>query len=170
MKSNSEDVSSEYFKDISKMISQEDKKSRQKMQKEFNKVIKDKEEEISHLRDHNQKLLFQIKKVKDRAQDHQNIEEENRDLQKKRLELKDDAKKQEETIKDLKNAKHLVRNKLVHIQKRTSKLLGSKKQVEENKANTNPVINIDKKEVSPTNEQTIKTPYRHHNYKSNFDQ
>ena len=53
MKSDSEDVSSEDFKDISKMISQEDQKSRQKMQKEFDKVIKDKEEEISRLRDHN---------------------------------------------------------------------------------------------------------------------
>ena len=80
MKSDSEDVSSEDFKDISKMISQEDQKSRQKMQKEFDKVIKDKEEEISCLRDHNQKLLFQIKKAKDRAQDHQKIEEENWDL------------------------------------------------------------------------------------------
>ena len=67
MKSDSGDVSSEYFKDISKMISQEDKKSRQKMQKEFDKVIKDKEEEISHLRDHNRKLLFQMKKAKDKA-------------------------------------------------------------------------------------------------------
>ena len=67
MKSDSEDVSSEGFKDISKMISQEHQKSRQKMQKEFDKVIKDKEEEISHLRDHNQKLLFRIKKEKDRA-------------------------------------------------------------------------------------------------------
>ena len=48
--------------------------------------------------------------------------------------------------------------------------MGSKKQVEENKANTNPVINTDKKEVNPANEQTIKTPYRHPNYKSHFDQ
>ena len=77
------------------MISQEDKKSRQKMQKEFDKVIKDKEEEISRLRDHNQKLIFQINKVKDRAHDHQKIEEENRYLQKKLLELKDDVKKKE---------------------------------------------------------------------------
>ena len=53
------------------------------MQKEFDKVIKDKEEEISCLRDHNQNLLFQIKKGKDRAQDHQTIEEENRYLEKK---------------------------------------------------------------------------------------
>ena len=58
----------------------------------------------------------------------------------------------------------------MYIQKRTSKLLGSKKQVEENKANTNPVINTDKKQVNPANEQTIKTPYGHPNYKSHFDQ
>ena len=73
-------------------------------------------------------------------------------------------------IRNLKNAKDLVGNKLVHIQKRESKLLGLKKQVEENKANTNLVINTDKKEVNPANEQTIKTPYRHPNYKSHFDQ
>ena len=57
----------------------------------------------------------------------------------------------------------------MHIQKRTSKLFGSKKQVEENKANTNPVNNTDKKEVNPANEQTI-TPYQHPNYKNHFDQ
>ena len=45
--------------------------------------------------------------------------------------------------------------------------MGSKKQVEENKANTNPIINTDKKEVNPTNE---KNPYWHPNYKSHFDQ
>ena len=46
--------------------------------------------------------------------------------------------------------------------------MGSKKQVEENKANTNPVINTDKKEVNPANEKTIKTPYRQPNYTSHF--
>ena len=56
------------------------------MQKEFNKVSMDKEEEISRLRDHNHKLLLQIKKAKDKAQDNQNLEEENQDLQKKLLE------------------------------------------------------------------------------------
>ena len=62
LKSSSEAVSSEDFKDISKMISQEDKKSRYKRQEELDKFIMDKEEEISCLRDHNQKLLLQIKK------------------------------------------------------------------------------------------------------------
>ena len=56
------------------------------MQKEFDKVTMDKEEEISHLRDHNNKLLLQIKKAKDKAQDNQKLEEENQDLQKKLLE------------------------------------------------------------------------------------
>ena len=64
MKSDSWDVSSEDFKDILKMISQEDQKSRQKTQKELEKFIMDKEEEISRLRDHNQKFLLQVNKVK----------------------------------------------------------------------------------------------------------
>ena len=56
------------------------------MQKEFDKVIMDKDEEISCLRDHNQKLLLQIKKAKDKEQYNQKLEEENQDLQKKLLE------------------------------------------------------------------------------------
>ena len=50
------------------------------MEKEFDKVIMEKEEEISRLRDHNQKLLLQIKKAKDKAQYNQKLEEENQDL------------------------------------------------------------------------------------------
>ena len=42
----------------------------------------DKEEEISRLRDHNQKLLLQIKKAKEKVQCNQKLEEENWDLQK----------------------------------------------------------------------------------------
>ena len=72
------------------------------MHNEFDKVIIDKEEEISRIRDHNQKLLLQVKKAKDRAHHHQKIEEENQDLQKKLLEFKDNVKSQEETIKNSK--------------------------------------------------------------------
>ena len=42
----------------------------------------DKEEEISRLRDHNQKLILQIKKEKDKVQCNKKLEGENRDLQK----------------------------------------------------------------------------------------
>ena len=96
------------------------------MQKEFDKVAMDKEAEISRLRDHNQKLLLQIKKVKDKAQYNQRLEEENQDFQKKLLEnieenghlkkrkqdlidqiqnLKEDEKLQDEMIRNLKNDK-----------------------------------------------------------------
>ena len=55
----------------------------QSLHKDLNKVIaSNEEEEISRLRDHNQKLLLQIKKVKDKVQCDQKLEEENRDLQK----------------------------------------------------------------------------------------
>ena len=79
-------------------------------------------------------------------------------------------KSQEETIRNLKNDKYLLGIKLVNIQERTSKPLGSKNEVEEKEANTNLVINIVKKEVNPTESQTTKTPYRHPNYKRHFDQ
>ena len=82
MKSKSEVTSSEDFKEISNVMSQGNEKSTQTIQKEFNKVIANKEEEISRLRDHNQKLLLQIKKAKDTVQHNQKLEEENRDLQK----------------------------------------------------------------------------------------
>ena len=47
------------------------------MQKEFDKVAMDKEEEISHPREHNHKFLLQIKKAKDKALDNQKLEEKN---------------------------------------------------------------------------------------------
>ena len=56
------------------------------MQKEFDKVTIDNEEEIYHLRDHDKKILLQIKKAKDKRQYNQHLEVENRDLQKKLLE------------------------------------------------------------------------------------
>jgi hypothetical protein len=49
--------SSNDFKDISKVILQEIQKSISRMQKEFDEVIKDKNEEISRLKEHSQKLL-----------------------------------------------------------------------------------------------------------------
>lgn len=52
----------EDFKHISKVISLENQKSIQKMQKDFDKVITDKNEGISRLKDHNKKLRTHIKK------------------------------------------------------------------------------------------------------------
>ena len=48
--------------------------------------------------------------------------------------------------------------------------MGSKKEVEEKEANTNPVINTVKNKVNPVEEQRTKTPYWHPNYKCPFDQ
>jgi hypothetical protein len=68
MRSKSIIPSSKDFKDILKVILQENQKSISRMQKEFDEVIKDKNEEISRLKEHSQKLLTQIKKSKDRKQ------------------------------------------------------------------------------------------------------
>ena len=69
MKSESEAASSEDFKEISKVMSQGNEKSIQTIHKDFDKVVVGKEEEISRLGDHNQKL--QIKKAKDKVQHNQ---------------------------------------------------------------------------------------------------
>ena len=58
MKLESEVVSSEDFREISKVMSQGDGKSTETIHKEIDKVIASKEEEISRLIDHNQKLLL----------------------------------------------------------------------------------------------------------------
>jgi hypothetical protein len=57
-------VTPEDFNDILEVIVQENKKAMQRMQKEFDEVIKDKIEEISRLKEHGKKLLTQIKKSK----------------------------------------------------------------------------------------------------------
>ena len=129
MKTESEVTSSEEFKEISKILSQGNEKSIQTIQKDFDKIIAVKEEEISRLRDHNQKLLLQIKKAKDKAQYNQKLEEENQDLHKKLVEnieennhlkkrkqdlidhipkLKYDEKAQDEMLRNLKNDKYLL--------------------------------------------------------------
>jgi hypothetical protein len=82
MKSDSIIPSSKDLKDLSKVILQENQWSISKMQKEFDEVITDKNEEISRLKDHSKKLLTQIKKSKDRKQCIQKLEQENQDLEK----------------------------------------------------------------------------------------
>ena len=47
------------------------------MQNIIDKVVIDKDEEISRLRDHNQNLLIQVKTTKDTTQRNQKLEEEN---------------------------------------------------------------------------------------------
>ena len=91
-------------------------------------------EENDHFKNYKQDLIHQIQKVKD------------------------DENPQEEMIRNLKNDKDSLENKLEQIQ-RTSRPSDSKIQVEEKEANTNPVINTVKKEFNPVEEQTTKTPY-----------
>jgi chromosome segregation ATPase len=74
--------SSKDFKDISKVILQENQKSISKVQKEFDEIITDKNEEISRLKNHSKKLLTQIKKLNDRKQCIQKLKQENQDLEK----------------------------------------------------------------------------------------
>ena len=91
---------------------QGNEKSIQTIQKKFNKAIAGKEEEISRLRDHNKKLLLQIKKERDKVQCNQKLEENNH-LKKRKQDLIDhipklkyDEKAQDEMLRSLKNDKY----------------------------------------------------------------
>jgi hypothetical protein len=90
-------VTLEDFNDISEVILQENQKA---IQKEFDKVIKDKNEEISRLREHSKKLLNQIKKAKVTMQYGKKLEQEKEDLEK---EFKKNLSEKEEENSRLKN-------------------------------------------------------------------
>ena len=112
MRSELEFASAENFKEISKVMLQGNEKSLQTIHKDFNKVVAGKEEEISHLRDHNHKLLLQIKKEKDKVQCSQKLEEKIQTLQQKLLgkdeenySMKNVNQELEEQIKKLKRDK-----------------------------------------------------------------
>ena len=147
MKTESEVASSEEFKEKSKMLSKGNAKSIRTIHNDFNKVIAGKEEEISHLRDHNQKLLLQIKKENDRFQRNQQFEEENQDLQKE-LSCKD------EESTSLKRVNQELLEKIKNLKEREPKNQGNQYNVfnsnykEEilhlNKFNRNMLIQVSK--------------------------
>jgi hypothetical protein len=93
-------VKAEDFNDISEIIRQENKKAMQRMQKEFDEVIVDKNEEISRLKDHSKKLLTQIKKSRKKKQCDSKLEQEKEDPEK---ELKKNLSEKEEENSRLKN-------------------------------------------------------------------
>ena len=64
MKSEIEPPTYEELQDISEMISQGNQKLEQKKQKEVEKIVASKDEEIAHLKNHSQDLIAQIKKLK----------------------------------------------------------------------------------------------------------
>ena len=124
-------------------MSQGDGKSMQPKHKDLNLVIASKEEEIYRLRDHNHKLLLQIKKEKDKVQCSQKLEEKIQTLQQKLLgkneenftmkkvnqeledqieKLKEDQQSQDERFEKIQNNNNLLENKLVEIQKEASRL------------------------------------------------
>jgi chromosome segregation ATPase len=83
MRSKSITPSSKDFKDISKVIFRDNQNSISKMQKEYDEVIADKNQEISRLKNHSEKLLNRIKNSRDTKQRVQELEQENQDLGKK---------------------------------------------------------------------------------------
>jgi hypothetical protein len=93
MKSISEAPSSEDLKDISEVILPDNQKSIQKLQdqQECDKIIIEKDEEISRLRNHNQKLLAKIMKSKEKKRCFQKFEQENQGLKEKLTEKEEKA-------------------------------------------------------------------------------
>jgi hypothetical protein len=91
MRSKSITPSSKDLKDISKVIVRENRWSISKIQKEYDRVIADKNEEILCLKDHSRKILAQIKKSKDTKQCIQKLEQENQDLGKKLSEKEEEG-------------------------------------------------------------------------------
>jgi hypothetical protein len=117
MRSKSITPSSKYFKDISKVILPDNQNSISKMQKEYDEVIADKNQEISRLKNHSKKLLTQNKKSRDTKQCVQELDQENQDLGKKlsgkdeeASHLKNLNKKLLEQIKKMKDEKPKSRN------------------------------------------------------------
>jgi hypothetical protein len=113
MKSISEAPSSKDLKNISEMIFQDNKKSIQKLQdrkKECDKIIIEKDEEISRLRNHNQKLLAKIMKSKEKKQCFQKLEQENQGLKEKLTEEEEEisflSKFNQNLLEQIKRLKH----------------------------------------------------------------
>jgi hypothetical protein len=94
MKSISEAPSSEDLKDISEVILPDNHKSIQKLQdrqEECDKIIIEKDEEISRLINHNQKLLAKIMKSKEKKRCFQKFEQENQGLKEKLTEKEEES-------------------------------------------------------------------------------
>jgi hypothetical protein len=115
VKLDSDPVTSEDLKDISKIILQDNQKIVQKVQKEFDKVVADKDEEISLLKNHSQNLIAQIKK------------------------LKGEKKSQQETLKQLTSKKLLIDKETMIDPIEIKKSSAVKIQVAEKGTNTNSI-------------------------------
>jgi hypothetical protein len=124
-------VTLEDYKDISQVILQENKKSMRNMQKEIDKVIIDKNEEISCLKNHSQNLIAQIKK------------------------LKGEKKSQQEMLKQLMNKKSLIDKETMIYPTEIKKSSAVQIQVAEKGTSTNPV---EVKSTSDVGVQTLEIP------------
>jgi hypothetical protein len=124
-------VTLEDYKDISQVILQENKKSMRNMQKEIDKVIIDKNEEIYCLKNHSQNLIAQIKK------------------------LKGEKKSQQEMLKQLMNKKSLIDKETMIYPTEIKKSSAVQIQVVEKGTSTNPV---EVKSTSDVGVQTLEIP------------
>ena len=111
-------------------------------------------EENYHLKNHNQNLQIKLSR---NDEENSSLKRINQELLEHIKKLRKDKKSQEEKFKKIQYDNKLLENKLEQILKEASKL--SVKQ-----------IHVGEQEVNLVKKQTIKTPYRHPNYKNHFDQ
>jgi hypothetical protein len=139
--------SSKDFKNISKVILPDNQNSISKMQKEYDEFIVDKNQEISRLKNHSEKLLTQIKKSRDTKQRVQELEQENQDIGKKLL------GKDEEELSRLRvhNQNLLTQIKeLKHDKKTLQEKLDRKTSLVDKETMTYPINLTTQKEANPS--------------------
>ena len=132
MKSYLKAPTSEDFKDISKMISQGNQKSEQKKQKEAEKIVSSKDEEITRLKNHSQDLIAQINKLKREKIPQEEIQEE---FRQKEVDLQNEFNKNllqtNEENSRLKNLNQGLTDKIKNFKneelKKSSELLSTSK-------------------------------------------
>ncbi len=163
-KSNLEAPSDEDFKDISKVISQEKLKSIQKMQKEVEKFVTDKDEELTRLRNHNHSLLTQIKK---RKNGNKSLQEKVDQLTNKKSKVDKETMTETAEIVTLSNVQ-------IHTSEKGTSTDLIDVPVRENtcikRVSSNQSVKEQKVEVSTNILQENKIPYHHPNHKSHYDQ
>jgi hypothetical protein len=150
MTSHSKAPSSEDFKNISKMINQDDQMTVQKKQEEFDKVVANKEEEICRLKNHNQSLVAQIKKLKNEKRSHK------------------------EKLEQLTSKEAMTDKETMTEPVEIEKLPVKKIQTSEKGTKIDLVESLEASKVEESsikqNSQEIRMPYRHPNHKNRYNQ
>ena len=120
------------------------------------KNISEKNEENSRLRNLNQGLLEQIRKLKEEKLENPDIKDIDKSDNEENSRLKNHNQNLLMQIKKLKNDKRLLENKLEQIHKEASKSSGVKIQLMEKGTNTNPIHITAQEDANLVKEKTYR--------------